>query len=64
MMEQKTATYNGQKVYVHYLCRSGRYALVTYKEDGTGKFKVGISEIKDLQTVIVTTEEVKSKEGE
>jgi hypothetical protein len=63
-MKKTIATYESKDVFVYHLSRTGHYGLISYKDDDTGKFKVNISDIKDLQTIdvpdpVVEDEEVK-----
>lgn len=44
---EKTAIYNGKVVYVEYI--TNLYVLVSYNQDMVGKFKVQISDLKDIK---------------
>ena len=41
---------DGKKVYVYYICDKKTYALISYKDNGIGKFKVELKRILDVRT--------------
>lgn len=47
-MKPIKATYRGQPIFILYVNKFIEYALVSYKEDGTGLFKVGRSDLSDV----------------
>lgn len=47
-MKTLKAKHRDEDIFIHYVSKFLEYALVSRKEDGSGMFKLGISEIGDV----------------
>lgn len=47
-MKTLKATYRGEPIFIHYVGKFLEYLLISRKDDGTGMFKVGTSEVSDI----------------
>lgn len=50
-----TATYKGKKVNVVFVSQFSEYALITYEQDESKKFKVNFEELDDIEKTILKT---------